>query len=450
MNFTSKIGQMFNFTSGTKNPANWLTQYFGGTKSSAGINVTLQSALGVPEVWNAVSKISGHLSTLPLELVEGNDQGDKRVIHSDRGVKVWQQPNDIQTNQVVVEKVMIDALLLGNGRLFIERNSMGQPTGLIPLQAENTQTVMVEGERWHCVSINSGTEQGQLSNTNEQGTLYKIPDNDVFYIMGLTTNGYWGENLLSIFKDSIGLAIAGGESAGTIFQNSGRPGLLLEAPTGAFGTNDDAQAFLEAFNAAHTGLDNQGKTGLLRNGMKALPMSYPTMDQSHIGMRQFQRESAALMFLLESVIGDSGGSVYKSITERQSVYLTNCLNRWITKFEQEADKKLMSARNQKSGNYKYKMDIAPLFANDRDGLALYTSSLRQQGVISGNEVRELHGFGPVPELADDYAVMTMGGAAGEEESEEGGPSDPNEEKQADPKKEEAETPKPKPLKEEKE
>ena len=442
MNFKSKIGQMFSLNSGLKNPANWLTQYFGGTNSSAGINVTLESALGVPEIWNAVSKISGHLSTLPLNLCEYSQEGDKKIVYGDRGAKVWQSPNDIQTTQVTIEKLMVDALLLGNGRLFIERNSMGQATGLIPLQAEYTQTVMVEGQRWHCVSINSGTEQGQLTNTNEQGTLYKIPDADVFYIMGLTRNGYWGENLLSIFRDNIGLAIAGGESAGTIFQNSGRPGLLLEAPTGAFGTNDDAQAFLEAFNNAHTGLDNQGKTGLLRNGMKAIPMSYPTMDQSHIGMRQFQRESAALMFLLESVIGDTGGSVYKSITERQSVYLTNCLNRWITKFEQEADKKLMSARNQKSGNYHYKMDISPLFANDRDGLALYTSSLRQQGVVSGNEVREMHGLGPVPELADDYDVMTTGGV-----SEEGNEADPNEEKQADPNKTEADKPKTEKLKE---
>ena len=163
-------------------------------------------------------------------------------------------------------------------------------------------------------------------------------------------------------------------------------------------------------------------------------------------MRQFQRESAALMFLLESVIGASGASPYKSITERQSVYLNNCLNRWIVKIEQEADKKLMSARNSKTGNYGYKMDISPLFANDRDGLALYTSSLRQQGVLSGNEIREMHGYSPVDELADDYAVANKGGA-GEDGDQE---SDPSEEKQADPKKEVSKPPKPEKLKEKKE
>ena len=433
MKFTSKIGQMFNMaSSNTKNPATWLTQFFGSTKSSTGITVTLQSALGVPEIWNAVSKVSGHMSSLDMHLMEYVSDHSKRMVYSDRGAKVWKNPNDVQSSQTLVEKMMIDAMLLGNGRAFIERNSSGQPTGLIPLQADSTQTVMVNGERWHCVTINSGTSQGQLKDVTEQGTMYKIPDEDVFYIMGLSSNGYWGENLLELAKDTIGLSIAGGESAGTIFQNSGRPGMLLEAPTGAFGTNEDAQAFLEAFNNAHTGLDNQGKTGLLRNGMKAVPMSYPSMDQSHIGMRQFQRECAALLFMLESVIGDDTGSVYKSVTERQSVYLTNCLNRWIRKFEQEADRKLMSARNIKSGNYCYKFDIRPLFANDRDGLALYTSSLRQQGIISGNEARDLHGLPPVPELVDDYTTMTLGSNGGE--------ADPTEELQADPNKTEADTP----------
>jgi len=427
----SKVGQMFNvLTSNAKNPANWLIEAFGGTKSSSGIEINPDNVLGIPEVWNAVCKISGHIASLGLELKYTTEDGTSKIIRNDRGARVWRKPNDVQTSATLVEKIMVDAMIQGNGRAYIERNMLGQPIGLIPLQAQDTQTVMVNGERWHCVSINSGTMQGQLDDvTNEGGTMYKIPDRDVFYIMGLTSNGYWGENPLSLFKDTFGLSIAGAESAGTIFQNSGRPGLILEAPNGAFGTNEEAQAFLDAFNAAHTGLDNQGKTGMLRNGMKAVQMTYPTMDQSHIGMRQFQRESAALIFLLESIIGDSTGSVYKSISERQSVYLTNCLGRWINKIEQEADSKLMSGRNASNDSYRYSMDIRPLFANDRDGLALYTSSLRQQGIISGNEARQLHGFDPVDELSDDYGMSETGSS----------PTDTHEEKQANPNDGEADT-----------
>jgi HK97 family phage portal protein len=427
--FISNIGKKFNMSSNLKNPATWLTQLLGGTESSSGIHVTMESALGVPEIWNCVSKITGALSMMEMECWRYDENGSKTKVVSDAGSKVYNDPNEMQISSVAIQKVLLDALMMGNGRYYIERNSMGVPKSMIPLQAEDTQTVVVDGERWHCVTIHTGTAHGSLQSEEDTPHFYKIPDADVFYIMGLSRNGYWGENLLSVAKDTIGLAIAGGESAGTVFQNSGRPGLILQAPMGAFGTNEEAQAFLDNFNAAHTGIDNQGKTGLLRNGMTALPMSYPTMDVSHIGMRQFQRESAALLFLLESIIGDSTGSVYKSVSERQAVYLTNCLGPWIRKIEKEADKKLMSYRASQS-NCKYRLDISPMFKNDRDGLALYTSSLRQQGIISANEARELHGLPPDSELEGDYGMSSDAGVS---------EADPSEELQSNPNETESQT-----------
>lgn len=421
MKFTSKIGQLFNLTSNLKNPATWLTQYLGASDSTAGIQVTPQSALSVPEIWNAVNRVSGAISMLDLECWSSDENGTKKRMTKDPGVKAWGNPNDMQSTMQAVQKVMVDALLLGNGRMYIERNKQGQPINLIPLQATETQTVIVGGERWHCVNINSGTAHGSLE-ADEEGQMYKIRDEDVFYVMGLSLNGFWGENLISLARDTIGLSIAGGESAGTIFQNSGRPGMILSAPRGAFGTAEEAKAFLDNFNAAHSGIDNQGKTGLLQNGMEAMPINYPTMDTSHIGMRQFQRECAALLFILDSVIGDGAGNVYKSLTERQALFLTNCLGPWIKKIEQEANKKLLSGRAA-AADCKYKLNIKPLFENDRDGLALYTSSLRQQQVLSGNDVRELHGFPKVEGLDDDYSAV--GGSTNEADPSEEAAADPN-------------------------
>ncbi len=426
MKFQSKIGNLFAFTgsSNLKNPAQWLTQYFGGTKSSAGITVTPESALGVPEIWNAVSKVAGALAMMEMECIQFDETGHGTPMKNDKGASVYNSPNEMQTHSQAVHKIMVDALLMGNGRFYIDRHKNGSVKELIPIQARDCQTIIVDGERWHAVSIHTGTAHGTLTKDGkEKSTLYKIKDEDVFYVMGLSLNGYWGENLISLARDTIGLSIAGGESAGTIFQNSGRPGLLLEAPNGVLTTSEDAKAFLDDFNAAHAGIDNQGKTGLIRNGMKAMSMNYPSMDSSHVDMRQFQREAAALLFLLESVIGDDTGNVYKSVTERQAVFVTQCLGPWIKRIEQEADKKLMTTRNRSAG-CRYRLDISPLYKNDRDGLALYTSSLRQQGAISGNDVRELHGLSRVPDLADDYHILVAGGNA----------ADPTEEKQADPNK----------------
>ncbi|MDB4401394.1 phage portal protein [bacterium] len=401
--FISKVGEMFaQATSNLKNPSEWLVQMLGGGESSSGIPITMRSVLGIPEVFNAVSKISGHLAQMPIYCKEMRDYKEM-PFPSDFGAKAIRNPNEFFTKFTLFEKVMLDALLYGNGRAYIERNSLGQPIGLLPIQAEDTTTVVADGERWHLVSINDGTAVGTLkTEAGNDRTMYRLPDRDVLLVMGLSRNGWWGESLLDIMRDQFGLAIAGAEASGSTFRNAGRPGLLLEAPRGAFRTAKEAQDFLDQFNEAHEGLDNTGKTGMIREGMKAQVLPHDTNSTGYVSQRQFGRESQAIIFLLETVLGDNSGGSYKSVTERQSAYLTNCLGRWIAKIESECDLKLLSKRQRSAGTFRYCMEAKSIYSNNLEFLASYTSTLRQQGVISGNEVRAMHGMNPVDGLDDDY------------------------------------------------
>lgn len=423
----STVGNAFSLmTSGISNPAQWLMEAIGFRTSSSGVMVTVENALGIPEVYNAVAKISAHISSLPLQAI---DPETKQPVTS-QGVERWNSPSMLNTRPELVEKLMVDTLLLGNGRLWIERDVTGQPIALWPIQSKNTQTVMVDGERYHFVTMNDGDDFTALKNAagvDGSATVaqYKIPDRDVFYIMGLTKNGFWGESTIQLMRDTLGLSIVGCESAGTLYKNSGKPGIILEAPLGAFADQEEAAEFLNDFRNAHDGVDSAGKTAMIKDGMKATSINYQQMDTSHVAMRQFQREASALIFLLESVIG-SESNAYKSVTEKNSAYLTNCIQRWTNKIEAEADRKLLSRRAYARGVRSH-MDRTPLFQNDRYNLALYTSSLRQQGIASTNDCRSIHGL-PAAEVADgvdydtDYHSLAAGG---------GNSSNPNEEQQAD-------------------
>ena len=415
----SRIGTLFaNVTSNLQNPAAWLLQSLGIDKtSSTGIPVTINSVLGIPEVYNAVCKISGHLAQMPIECRKlVSKTGTTTVIDPrDAGARAFKNGSEFFDRFTLVEKWVIDALLYGNGRLYIERNAQNQPIGLYPLMAENSQTIVTNGERWHFVTIDSGSEVGDLRIKPEQsGVQYKIQDKDVLYLMGITRNGWWGENPLSLLKDVFGLAIAGQEAAGSVFRNAGRPGLILEAPRGAFKTEKDRKMFLDSFDEAHAGMDKNGKTALIHSGMTAHVLPADTSGQGYVDQRQFQRESIAMSFLLESVFGDNTGSTYKSVTERNSAYLTNCLGRWISKIEAECESKLLSGNQKASGDYTYKMNTSVLYVHDKQSLAQYTSQLRQQAIVSGNEVREMHGLPPVEGLDDDYDAMTGASAPGDE------------------------------------
>ena len=393
----SKVGQMFaQATSGVKNPAAWLLQSLGlSNESSAGIPVTAESILGIPEVWMAVSKISGHLAQMPIDCRHLEGDGAYSVpVKSDAGQSAIRRPNDYFTKATIIEKWVVDALIYGNGRLYIERGINGQPKGLYPLQAADCTTVVSNGERWHTVSIDSGSSIKPLQAEGGTPSMYRIRDEDILYLMGTTRNGWWGENPIDLLRDAFGLAIAGQEASGSTFRNAGRPGLLLEAPRGAFRTAKEAQEFLSSFNSAHEGLDKQGKTGMIREGMKAQVLPNDTNATGYVQQRQFQRESVAMIFLLESVFGDNTGSTYKSVTERNAAYVTNCLGRWINKIQDECDSKLLSERQKSTRTYCYKMDTSCLFRHDRQAVAQYTQSMFSQGAVTPNEIREFHGLPP--------------------------------------------------------
>ena len=129
----------------------------------------------------------------------------------------------------------------------------------------------------------------------------------------------------------------------------------------------------------------------------------------------FQRESMAIAFLLETILGDNTGASYKSVTERQSAYITNCLGRWISKIEHEANTKLLSQRQKNTWNFEYKLDANVLHKNNTEFLANLTANLRQQGIMSTNEARAVHGLNPVEGGDDDYGVTSTLGQ--EEEAE---------------------------------
>ena len=405
--FTSKIGTMFAAaTSGLKNPATWLTEAFGGGgRSNSGIEINIKSVMGVPEVYAAVSKISGHIAQMPL-LCKEHRGDDILDFPADSGQRAMARPHSFITRFSLMEKLMVDALLYGNARAYIERNNQGQPIGLVPMQAEDCTTVIHDGERWHMVTINDANLIG--SGVPSEGGTYKIPDRDVFYLMGISRNGMWGESMLDLLRDQFGLAIAGGEATGSMFRNAGRPGMILEAPRGAFRTAKEAQEFLDQFNSAHEGIDKAGKTGLLREGMTAKMMPADNNSSNYHAQRQFGRESMAIAFLQETVLGDNTGASYKSVTERHSAYVMNCLSRWIDKIEAEANLKLLSQRQKNGWNFEYKLDAGVINNNNQEYLANYTSNLRTQGILSANEARRMHKLNPVPELEGNYSLQDNG------------------------------------------
>ena len=417
-----KLGKTFRSLKAatSKNPTQWLIEAFGGTKSKTGINVTVESSLGLAPVTYAINKISGHVAQLPIHINKmDKDGGHERQFNGVHRM-LNKKPNDVMTAFQFKEIMMVHALMAGNGRAYIERNSNGAPIGLIPILPYNCQTMLVDGQKWHLVTQDSGTTQDSIPVKLKQGEYYKIPDRDVLHVMNTSYNGIWGLHVIDIARDVFGLTQAGQEGAAVSIANNSKPSMLLEAPQGMFRRPEDAKEFLDAFNSKHEGLDNSGKAGLLREGMKATVMPMTSADSQFLQQRNFQREEIALLFGLESILGDNTGAVYKSVSERNTAYIDNCLNRWLAKWEQEIDCKLLPY-----GNLESCFDVRELMNGDPNAIADYTNKLAVQGTNTINELRALHGFTPI-EGGDEIAYANRG--AGQEATPDGeNPGDDNNE-----------------------
>jgi HK97 family phage portal protein len=434
MEFKSTIGEsirgMLNqATSGLTNPASWMMEFINGSsKSSSGISITLHSALGIPEVWNGVSKISGAIAGMPLLARKYDSRGYGMLVADDAGSMLWRRPNEVQTTFQMVEKMMIDAILLGNGRLLIERDKFGRPVGLIPLSPYTTQTLMVGGDKFHYVS-GIDDDSAILEKDYDKKIAYTFRDEDVIHVMNLSTNGIWGLNTLEVQKDNLGLSLAGMEAQGVTYRHSGRPNLILTAPRGMFRDADDAETFMEGFRDKTSTLEKRGRAALLREGMSVESMS-TAVDSESTDSRRFQRESTALILLLESIIGDNSGSAYGSLSQRNSAWLQYGLGRWLNKIEQECTYKLMSESMRRAGMY-YDFSTESLWKADREGTLSFTQGLRTQGVVSTNEVRMFHNLPPVEDPAldsDFYAglnTISMTEESPEDEAEQDVPAEDN-------------------------
>lgn len=368
-------------TSGHRNPARWLVDWIhGGNETDSGITINAQKVLHYAPVWYGVNKIAGHIGQMPLVLHEQTDERRRRRAVEHPSYRLLKKrPNRHMGAAVFKETLQAHALIEGNGRAAIDRNLRGDAVELIPLLPDRTKTIVVNGEKWHFTTITH--EDGRTEDR-------KLRDQDVLHIAGLGYDGLVGYPLWEFAKNSLGLGLASEKSANRHFRNDGTPGLLLEAPKGMFRDEAEATDFLANFRAAHEGLDKRSKVGLLREGITARALeSSAGSDGQWIEQRTFQRQEAALWLLLEQILGDDSSVSYKSLEQKMLAYLVNCLNRWIVKWEEECDEKLLREREKQLDTHYFKFVTGALLRSDTATTMSTAATAIKSRILNPNEAR---------------------------------------------------------------
>lgn len=358
----------------------------GQIASSAGINVTPAKAMGVSTVYACVSVTSKQFATLPVKLYRRKDDGSKtEVVDDPRALMFRSEPNEEMTPFDFTMAVQSNLTLRNNGFSQILRDRAGRPLELIPIPNDDV------------LDVRRNHETKKIEYHLSDGRV--MPQHKILHLKGVSFNGYYGSDLTSFAKDSIGLAIALEQSASSFFKNGQRPGLIGKHP----GSLSD-QAYnrlLKELKEEHSGADQSWKFLLLEEGLDLVQNRHSQRDSQFSESRKDQALEIARYFgVPPHKVGIESNLPRANVEEQNIEFVTDVLGANAVIWEQQLNKWLLTDLEKAQGYFfEYNLDAVQR-GNIQNRFEAY-SKARQWGWMSVNDIRKKENQNPI-ENGDIY------------------------------------------------
>lgn len=354
-----------------------------------GVRVNGFTALGNCHVWKALNVLAGDVGQLPVKLFRKHEGRSKEVENIAEIDCLRVEPNPWMVPSVYKETCMWVAALWGNSLTWVFRPTP-QVIRLVPLRPDR-------------VAIQLADElTGDFYYTYTTSTGAKIPldREEVCHIPGLSSNGIWGMSLLEIAKNVLGSTLALDRYINRSFANGSRPGGVIKHPKhpGPEAINN----FRREWNEIHQGVENAHKVAILADGMDFIPLFMSMVDAQAAELRTLDREFIAELFNLPLFKLNSleHSSTRSNLEQQNQDYLQGSLMRWLNRFAEEWQRKILSPAQRKDGYY-YRWITEALLRGDTASRFTSYGAAIQNRIMNPNEAREKEDMEPY-EGGDEY------------------------------------------------
>lgn len=365
------------------NPMGWLKQFLGISGST---RVNEQTALEYPPCWYALQKITGAILQMRIEIFRKSETGRELATSHPAYYAVSQAPNFYQDPAIWITQMLCHYLLWGDARSVIYRGL--RSTELIPLLPQCTATYMEAGEKWHATKpdIDDPINLFEAMADDFDDTLV-FRDRDVLHVPNLSCCGVTGRGVLEVGSRSLSIGIDHEKYQQKALQKGFQGRAVLEAPPGAFRDKVKAEEFVEKFRQKMSGEDADD-IGMLRDGVKLTMLAHNARDSQLIESRIHQRQDTAMLFMLESIIGDDTSVSYNSLQQKNLSWMQTGLGPILTRFEQQMDRKLLTDRQRRAGSHYFRFNRRALMETTFNEKAQTLLALKSGRLLTTNECRE--------------------------------------------------------------
>lgn len=347
--------------------------------------VNEDNSMQVAAFHRGIVYISSQIAKLPWDLKDENNNILRNSISNLLNLAPNPEMNAFHWRLFMVQQ----AIIHGNSFSEIERNTIGQPINLWPLNS-----LLMEILR---------TESGDLvyRYSNPDGGTVLLNPRDVFHLKNFhTKDGLVGQGLVAYAREVLGIQIAADNMASGIFHNSGIPSGILKHP----GTlTDDAYERLKKSWAEQTSGKKSGSTSILEEGITYEALNIDPEALQFLQSRQFGvLELARFLGVPPTKLFDITAATYSNVENSNLEVATDTLDSWATNLELEADVKIL---NYRYGNRFTDIDLYSIFRGDMKSRGDYFKTMMSVGAITPNEIRSREGMAPYKE-GDEYYIAT--------------------------------------------
>jgi len=382
MGLIMKMAKSFRLS---ESPPDWFEGWAGIRVSKAGASFNEETAKKFTAVFACIRVLSETLASMPIIIYKDRKVGNKSS-GKDRAVDhplydlLHNVPNNEMPAYTFKETLMNHICSSGNGYAQIQRNRKGEIISLNILP-------------WTVTDVRRNWETGKLEYwTNDRGKSVKLDPDEVFHIPGLGFDGIKGYSPVKMAMEAIGLGLAAEEFGAHFFSSGANAGGIVE-----YEGKMDSEAkeqFRKSFMEKYAGLGKSHSVIFLENGSKFTKLAIPNNEAQFLETRRFQIEEIARIYRVPlHLIQDLERSTNNNIEHQSLEFVMYTMLPWFTRWEQFINFKLLTREERQQG-YFAEFLVNALLRGDTEARAQMLHLMRQDGVISADEWRELENMNP--------------------------------------------------------
>jgi HK97 family phage portal protein len=359
----------------------------------AGVNLLPDEILSLATVWACIDAIARAIGQCKLNVYQPGPNGRRELLSNDSLMYLLNtRPNPEMTAIGFREAMLFMGIPYGNAYAEIVRDGGGRVAALWPLPSDRV-TPRRDQDTWELF----------YEYRQPNGEIVQLEQRQVFHLRGPGLYGLLGDNLVARAAKSMAVSAAQERFTASFFGQGANPGGVLEFP-GKLG-EEQFNRLKGDFAEKRKGPENAHKPMILESGMKWTPTGTDPQKSQLIEGRQFSVEEICRWFgVPPHKVQHLLHATFSNIEHQSIEFVRDAVSPWCKRIEQEGDFKLL--RQDRAPWRCIEFDTRPLLAGDAKSRAEGYAILRQNGIMTANEIREIEGMNHLGEDGDALLVQS--------------------------------------------